>query len=166
MSDTLVGVRDGNLIDCCPVFVSRRPTDLDGDKVVLVTLELNGGRCQLVLGPGNQSVTRGWPVGDSRHLRAVLVCRPNERRFVEKECPACGSRLQARTVLERDWLADSVRRAATEMVEPPVLVSTSRTTVEMDCHLESAWQVVKHSTIDDEPDRAACPQCERTFDSL
>lgn len=166
MSDTLVGVKDGDLIDCCPVFVSKRPTTLDGDKVVLVTLELNGGRCHLILGPGHQGVTRGWRVGNRRYLRAVLVGRPNERRFVKKECPACDSRLQARPVLELDWLAEPVRRVATEMVEPLVLVPTSSTTVEMDCHLESAWQVVEQSSIDDGFDRATCPQCERTFDSL
>lgn len=164
MSYALSELSDGDVIDCCVVFVSKRTQQVNDKKVAVLTLELCGSEsCRLVLGPRNISLSYGWATGDTIELRSVLVAEATPQSATDQTCLLCGGELRRREATSLSPVSETVATTVAQLDTERCLVAVPGTVIASGCGLEKPLRASTANTPDWLTPLAECRDCGRTL---
>jgi hypothetical protein len=163
MSNMLNHVADGDLVDFRVTFISKRTELIRGERVVVLTLELDAGdHTCLAVGPSHLSLTYGWSVGQDIELYSALVT-DSTLRTTDCDCSTCGNQLHRQSALARAPIAEELQEAVTGLDDRITLVAIPGTALVSGRHLESSWrQTVYSLPAWLESTVLVCPRCDES----
>jgi hypothetical protein len=166
MNCLLSNTSDGDAIDCCATFLSKRVDVVDGSRTGALRLDLESGeRCRLLLGPATIQSAYGIRTGSELEVRFALVCETSEPRLLDEPCPACGGLIRQRRSLNLDIVSDAVRSTARILDDTRVLVAIPGTSLHPGCTSDVPWRTLQPIFQRVDQHEALCINCGRSVDS-